>query len=634
MKIYCSDGNVYTKKQIRDKFGITAKKLEQILNTNEMIDGVSFFYKVKNASDIPISLFVTETVQKKSDADYYKQKYFDLEQSFKEHSFLIDNDSKAKEKAIAVLNLYHDKWLNELLKTEKEEIFKNNEYLDNFLNPKISVAEEVVSDKKLPIKNTMKDEKPVQQVQKEETPQNLNLTDLEKQFYDVIEKEGQKFLDEEVMKKFMDEESYQYYCSLTKQQKLKLMLDAKMQQMFPDYVSGKDWDEAEDIKNFDIEEWKVKNAKIMAEKKQKQEEATKKELERQEQIKKELQEELPIPSLSVEANRVEIEICNNEKQLNGIIDNCNNVLSKVKHNRKIREKHFLGTEDLKLKEYDANEIKSMALDRLNYLKNPQQEPQKIEFRWSSAERATNEMWLNEIVQYDELMCQMAREEHTKDLNRYKEALQQGTERKEEFEAKKAFEEEYLKRVTEHENDLKEKRVQFNKDYENRKFGFAEFEQQKNRLEQVLNSVLVLEVDDTNVEKIKNSINSNQKCLEKHLQELKDSITPEGIVFNKYSVAMLYRILNIANGKLEAYENGTEFMEENPTDKIKRAIYSLEDMIYKLTHGNTCAQDDLKIKKEKLYNKLNQKSEKDDRQFVAILCVAYYLVEAHLQASFE
>jgi hypothetical protein len=125
-----------------------------------------------------------------------------------------------------------------------------------------------------------------------------------------------------------------------------------------------------------------------------------------------------------------------------------------------------------------------------------------------------------------------------------------------------------------------------------------------------------------------------KNIELANRELNDCITPDGIVYNKYALSMWYRIKDIMSGKFNAYENDEDFVEEQPNEKIRRAIHSIEDMIFKLTHGNTCAKLDLQDKKERLYKKINQKDEFGDRWFVSALCVAYRLVDSHLQAAFD
>jgi len=621
MNVYSSEGKVYkTAKVVDEAFGLKAKGKNTVKEQRNKIieekipdiNGVVYFYdKVEwqkymmgngiKSDVLPTTLTVANN------------KIKEYEKICKFYQKFIDNVSNVSQKIIDEQLRWQDLWLEEAKKiyvfpTENEKAEQPTVEM-----PVTEPKQEIIE---LP---------QVESVEKSKK----TLNEAEQYFYDVISKEGDKFLNDDFMKK-IGGENYELYAQLTKEQKLKLMFNVKSKQLFSDYENNEDWDETKDINEFDEEQWKIDHAKKLAEFQKKQE--AKKIAE--EQKKKEEPQELPIPELSVEAYRLEIEICRDTKRLKQIAEICDGVLAKCTHNRKIREKNYQGTEDLRVVEYDAREIQQMAMKQLDNLQNPQiEEPQQIEFHWSASDKFVNEMWLKEISSYDEMMCRMAKEAHEKDLQRYNEALEQGTNRETEFKAKKAFEEQYLAELAKHEKSLVEKRIEFNTDYECRKFGFDEFETQKNKLEQILKNVQMMKIDATNVDKVKISIRAHEKQMEKDLMEYKDSITPDGIVYNKYALAMRYRIVNIAKGKLKAYNSGEDYVEEKPQGKELKAVYSLEDTLFKLTHGGTTATSDLQYMKDRFLKKIQEKDYQVSYQFIALMCVGYRVVMAHLDSQF-
>lgn len=619
MNVYSSEGKAYKKVEVVDKaFGLKAKGKNTITEQRKKIieekipdvNGVVYFYdKVEwqkymmengiKSNALPTTLTVVDN------------KIKDYEKMCKIFKTFIDNNVNIIPEVNDSYAVWQRAWVHEINKMHPFPVF--DEIVEKM--PVIEPKNEVIE---LPQVEPVAENKP-----------SKSMNEAEQYFYDVISKEGDKFLNDDFMKK-IGGENYELYAQLSKEQKLKLMFNVKSKQLFSDYENNEDWDETKDINEFDEEQWKIDHAKKLAEFQKKQE--AKKIAE--EQKKKEEPQELPIPELSVEAYRLEIEICRDTKRLKQIAEICDGVLAKCTHNRKIREKNYQGTEDLRVVEYDAKEIQQMAMKQLDNLQNPQiEEPQQIEFHWSASDKFVNEMWLKEISSYDEMMCRMAKEAHEKDLQRYNEALEQGTNRETEFKAKKAFEEQYLAELAKHEKSLVEKRIEFNTDYECRKFGFDEFETQKNKLEQILKNVQMMKIDATNVDKVKISIRAHEKQMEKDLMEYKDSITPDGIVYNKYALAMRYRIVNIAKGKLKAYNSGEDYVEEKPQGKELKAVYSLEDTLFKLTHGGTTATSDLQYMKDRFLKKIQEKDYQVSYQFIALMCVGYRVVMAHLDSQF-
>ena len=103
-----------------------------------------------------------------------------------------------------------------------------------------------------------------------ENKPSKSMDEVEQYFYDVISKEGDKFLNDDFMKK-IGGENYELYAQLSREQKLKLMFNVKSKQLFSDYENNEDWDETKDINEFDEEQWKIDHAKKLAEFQKKQE---------------------------------------------------------------------------------------------------------------------------------------------------------------------------------------------------------------------------------------------------------------------------------------------------------------------------------------------------------------------------
>lgn len=336
-----------------------------------------------------------------------------------------------------------------------------------------------------------------------------------------------------------------------------------------------------------------------------------------------------ILSFNAEQYTNEIESCNDERHLSEIISACNDVLRKCFLYREQNE--FADISRLKIVEYDAREVRTKALNRKNIINKPlESEPEQIAFQWNEAETFTNNMMLDEICRFDEMMCESAIEAHEKDLHYYNEELEKGTAKESEYKARKEFEEEYLTRVKEHYQDLINKRIERNKDYESRNFGFAQFAELKNELEKslsVVNTMIISNDNDARI--VKKNIESHRKKIEKDLQELNDSITPDGIVYNKYSLSMRYQIVDIAEGKLKAFENNDVYKHVINEEETK-AIESLNAMTNNLSSYDV---DELENIKEKLLNKIKCKNEKENSCFVSSLCVVYRMIEDELQARY-
>lgn len=336
-----------------------------------------------------------------------------------------------------------------------------------------------------------------------------------------------------------------------------------------------------------------------------------------------------ISSFNAEQYTNEIESCNDERHLNEIISACNDVLRKCYLYKEQNE--FADTNNLKLVEYDAREVRTKALNRKNIINNPvKSEPEKIHFKWNEAEIYTNNMMLDEICRFDEMMCESAIENHEKDLSLYNEELEKGTAKESEYKARKEFEEEYLTRLKEHYQDLINKRIEHNKNYESEFFGFSQFAGLKNELEKslsVVNTMIISNDNDARI--VKKNIETHRKKIEKDLRELNDSITPDGIVYNKYSLSMRYQIVDIAESKLKAFENNDTYLKVVNEEESK-AIESLQKMTSNLSSYDV---DELQNIKEKLLNKIKCKNEKENRCFVSSLCIAYRLIEDELQTRY-
>ena len=336
-----------------------------------------------------------------------------------------------------------------------------------------------------------------------------------------------------------------------------------------------------------------------------------------------------ISSFNAEKYTNEIESCNDERRLSEIISACNDVLRKCFLYREQNE--FADISRLKIVEYDAREVRTKAMNKKDLLENPlKPEPKQIPFQWNEAEIYTNNMMLNEICRYDELMCESAIEAHEKDLHYYNEELEKGTAKESEYKSRKEFEERYLSKLKEHYQDLINKRIEHNKNYESEFFGFAQFAELKKNLEESLYTVNTMIISNDNDARIvKKNIESHKKRIEKDMRELNDSITPDGIAYNKYSLSMRYQIVDIAESKLKAFENNDVYKQVINKGELK-AIESLNAMTNNLSSYDV---DELKNIKEKLLNKIKCKNEKENRCFVSSLCIAYRLIEDELQTRY-
>ena len=128
---------------------------------------------------------------------------------------------------------------------------------------------------------------------------------------------------------------------------------------------------------------------------------------------------------------------------------------------------------------------------------------------------------------------------------------------------------------------------------------------------------------------KESIKLHKKKINHDLRELNDSITPEGIIYNRYAIAMRSHFINIVQAKLTAYKNDKVYtatvneQEQSNIDKFERLMKNI----------SSCDIDKLKSIKDKIYNKVNSYELYKENMYVSKMCVAYHQVTAELQSKF-
>ena len=346
-----------------------------------------------------------------------------------------------------------------------------------------------------------------------------------------------------------------------------------------------------------------------------------------EPVKVQEKEEIKLPSFDNEQYNNEIKSCNDISRLKTIEDICNDVLNECSSIRKNNE--YFNTSNLRLVELNARETRQMAVKKIESIKNPPPPPEPIEFHWSATERETNEMFLKEIVRFDEMMCENAIESHQNKLNEYKNLLQRDTLNESEYKTRIEFEEKYISKVKEQQQNLIQQRIDFNESYEMKKFNFVEFEKLKNNAEKMIDKINQTNVCSTNVDTIKESIKLHRKKINHDLRELKDSITQDGIIYNRYAIAMRSHFINIVQAKLTAYDNDKVYItavdkqEQSDIDKLERLMKNI----------SLCDTEKLKSIKDKIYNKVNSYELYKENMYVSKMCVCYHKVTAELQSKF-
>ena len=338
-------------------------------------------------------------------------------------------------------------------------------------------------------------------------------------------------------------------------------------------------------------------------------------------------QEIKLPVFDNDKYNNEIQSCNDISRLKEIVNVCNNVLNECKSIRENNEHEKLF--DLKMFEYDVTESKQNAIKRIEFVENPPAPPEKKEFHWNDAEIATNEMFLKEIVRFDEMMCKNAIESHQNKLNEYKNLLQTDTLNESEYKARIEFEEEYISKVKEQQQKLIKERIEFNESYENDKFNYFEFLKLKNNAEKMIDKINQTNVCSTNVDTLKASIELHEKKINHDLRELNDSITQEGIIYNRYAIAIRSHFVKIAQAKLIAYKNNEAYIEELD-EQEQSDINTFEKLMKNIS---LCDADKLKSIKRKIFDKVNSYELYKEDMYVSKMCVAYHKVVAELQSQF-
>lgn len=338
-------------------------------------------------------------------------------------------------------------------------------------------------------------------------------------------------------------------------------------------------------------------------------------------------QEIKLPNFNNDKYNNEIQSCNDISRLKEIVNVCNNVLNECKSIRENNEHEKLF--DLKMLEYDVTESKQNAIKRIEFVENPPAPPEPKEFKWNDAEIATNEMFLKEIVRFDEMMCENAIESHQNKLNEYKNLLQTDTLNESEYKTRIEFEEEYISKVKEQQQKLIKERIEFNESYENDKFNYFEFLKLKNNAEKMIDKINQTNVCSTNVDTLKASIELHKKKINHDLRELNDSITQEGIIYNRYAIAIRSHFVKIAQAKLIAYKNNETYIEEldeqeqSNIDKLERLMKNI----------SLCDADELKSISRKIFDKVKSYELYKENMYVSKMCVAYHKVVTELQSQF-
>ena len=148
-------------------------------------------------------------------------------------------------------------------------------------------------------------------------------------------------------------------------------------------------------------------------------------------------------------------------------------------------------------------------------------------------------------------------------------------------------------------------------------------------EKMIDKINQTNVCSTNVDTLKASIELHKKKINHDLRELNDSITQEGIIYNRYAIAIRSHFVKIAQAKLIAYKNNETYIEE--LDEQEQSDINTFERLMK--NISLCDADELKSIRRKIFDKVKSYELYKEDIYVSKMCVAYHKVVAELQSQF-